>query len=173
MDEYSFMNKGTLTRCVVDLFEHGKGVELDIGRIAQKLRFENLGGVRNSKVRFTLDEIETAVKGLFERNVLYGSPTVKGAYIIGDKDSWRTDKQYSEYLEYQRWVGENSFMREGTLTRRVVDLFGPKEDGATLSVGLIARELGVRIPKKRSWGPKDKKEFTYNKLTLLINHGII
>ena len=43
---------------------------------------------------------------------------------------------------------EYSFMKEGTLTRFIVDLFSPKESGITLRVQGIAKALGIKKAKR-------------------------
>ena len=112
MDEYSFMNEGTLTRAIVNLFSpKEKGVTLIPLGIASAL------GIRKAKRRrrdflagiteFTLKDLGAAIELLSEgRNVLYRriGPYASKAYAIKDEHLWRTEtnEQYIRWLRTAR-----------------------------------------------------------------------
>lgn len=56
-------------------------------------------------------------------------------------------KLYKSKILYQI-MEEYSFMKEGTLTRFIVDLFSPKKSGTTLRVQGIAKALGIKKAKR-------------------------
>ena len=106
------MNKGTLTRSIVDLFQpKHKGITLIPSSIAGALgikkakrsRKDLLSGIRE----FTLEDLGIAIELLSEgRNVLYKrtGPYASKAYAIKDPRFWRTetDEQYIKWLRTHR-----------------------------------------------------------------------
>jgi len=110
MGEYSFMNEGSLTKLVVDLFQpKSNGTTLKLQGIAKALGIEKAKRSRRAFLAeitgFTLKDLKLAVSVLSNmRNVLYKrtGPYATEAYALNPKHLWRTDEKYHELLRTYR-----------------------------------------------------------------------
>ncbi len=112
MDEYSFMNEGTLTRAIVNLFSpKEKGVTLIPLGIASALGIRKAkrsrGDILSGEREVTLEDLGSAIELLSGgRNVLYKrtGPYASKAYAIKDPRFWRTEtnEQYIRWLRTSR-----------------------------------------------------------------------